>query len=284
MKSIFLFPVLVAVAAGCAHEPPKELLDARAAYADAQKAPGAPLVVNDMRDAQLSLADAEKRFKDDGDSKETRDVSYVAQKRAVAAHAKGDAMANLEEKKRLEADFSKWKDKVAMATREQLTQTKSALGAAQANADAERAGRIAAEQRANAALLAMKELQAKESEKGLVLTLSGSVLFKTNTSTLLPDAEKRLNDIAVALKEDKRNIVVYGFTDSTGTDAVNQKLSEDRAASVRSYLVKQGVPSERITSEGKGKSDPIADNATPEGRANNRRVEIVLKKSDDAAK
>ena len=71
-------------------------------------------------------------------------------------------------------------------------------------------------------------------------------------------------------------IVVEGYTDSVGSDATNQKLSKDRAESVRAYLVSKGVPSEKITSVGKGEANPVASNDTPEGRANNRRVEIVV--------
>ena len=84
MKSAFLSTALLVLVAGCASTtPPKELLDARAAYADAQQSPGAPLAVNDLRDAQLSLNDAERRWKDDGNDKETRDVAYVAQRKAI---------------------------------------------------------------------------------------------------------------------------------------------------------------------------------------------------------
>jgi len=70
--------------------------------------------------------------------------------------------------------------------------------------------------------------------------------------------------------------VVEGYTDSVGSDAANQKLSKDRAEAVRVYLVSKGVPSDKITSVGKGKANPVASNDTPEGRANNRRVEIIV--------
>jgi OOP family OmpA-OmpF porin len=73
--------------------------------------------------------------------------------------------------------------------------------------------------------------------------------------------------------------VVEGHTDSNGNDASNQKLSQDRAESVRAYLVQRGVKSERITAVGKGESTPVATNDTTEGRANNRRVEIIVQKA-----
>ena len=81
---------------------------------------------------------------------------------------------------------------------------------------------------------------------------------------------------ARALKEDGRSITIIGHTDSAGSDAANQKLSEARAEAVRTYLVSQGIPADHVKSEGAGESQPVADNKTPEGRANNRRVEIIL--------
>src|SRR6185369_14983622 len=110
----------------------------------------------------------------------------------------------------------------------------------------------------------------------LVLTLSGSVLFASGKSVLLPMALTRLSEAAKALKEDGRSITIIGHTDSQGSDESNQKLSVARAEAVRKYFVTQGLPGDRVKAEGAGESQPIADNATPEGRANNRRVEIVL--------
>ena len=72
-------------------------------------------------------------------------------------------------------------------------------------------------------------------------------------------------------------MVVEGHTDSQGADAMNQELSQKRAESVRTYLVSRGIAADRITAQGFGPSRPIADNTSPEGRANNRRVEIVVK-------
>ena len=112
----------------------------------------------------------------------------------------------------------------------------------------------------------------------MVITLSGSVLFASAKSDLLPDAQMKLNDVAKALSEqdpDSR-IVVEGFTDSQGGVAFNQNLSQSRADSVRVYLVSHGIASDRVTSQGFGLAQPIADNGTAEGRANNRRVQIVV--------
>jgi outer membrane protein OmpA-like peptidoglycan-associated protein len=118
----------------------------------------------------------------------------------------------------------------------------------------------------------------KQDPRGMVITLSGSILFVTNKSDLLPTAQVKLNQVAEALasQDSESKIVVDGYTDSQGAAAYNQDLSQRRAQSVRDYLVTRGIAPDRITAQGFGMNSPIADNATAEGRANNRRVEIVV--------
>jgi outer membrane protein OmpA-like peptidoglycan-associated protein len=125
----------------------------------------------------------------------------------------------------------------------------------------------------------------KEEERGLVLTLSGSVLFRSAESTLLSTSQVKLDQVASALLAiPARNIIVEGHTDSQGAVAYNQGLSQRRADAVRDYLVQKGYPSDRIQAHGMGKGSPIASNSSAEGRANNRRVEIVLQREERASK
>src|SRR5690606_11347460 len=136
-----------------------------------------------------------------------------------------------------------------------------------------------AEKRLAAAMKSLEEIaRVKEEQRGLVITLDGAVLFTTGKSTLLPIAETKLAKVAEVLQEqdDSKKIVVEGHTDSVGTEQNNLKLSQARADTVRTFLVSRGIKPERISAVGKGESQPIADNKTPEGRANNRRVEIVV--------
>jgi outer membrane protein OmpA-like peptidoglycan-associated protein len=108
-----------------------------------------------------------------------------------------------------------------------------------------------------------------------VTSLSG-VLFDTGKATLKPDAKITLAKFAgVMLVFGKTTMVVEGYTDNVGAEAANVKLSEARAKAVRDYLESQGIASNRLTSTGKGPADPVAPNDTPDGRAKNRRVEIV---------
>jgi len=117
----------------------------------------------------------------------------------------------------------------------------------------------------------------KEETRGVVITLSGSVLFATGKSDLLPIAQDKLNQVAKALTDQGfKSIVVQGYTDSVGSAADNDRLSLKRAQSVRDYLVTHGIPPEKATAEGKGANNPVADNKTADGRAENRRVEIVV--------
>ncbi|MGJ7514637.1 OmpA family protein [Pseudomonas baetica] len=110
-----------------------------------------------------------------------------------------------------------------------------------------------------------------------VITLSNDVFFGFNQSDLTPTAQSELDSIMGKLLDaDVTSIKVVGHTDSVGADAYNQALSERRASSVAQYLLSQGVAANKLTSEGKGETQPVADNETEEGRAKNRRVELHL--------
>lgn len=120
--------------------------------------------------------------------------------------------------------------------------------------------------------------QVRETERGLVVTLSGDVLFEFDKAVLLPRASIKLNQLAETLKKADLKLAIEGHTDSVGADAYNQDLSTRRSGAVRDYLISQGVPADRMQATGYGERVPIADNATPEGRAMNRRVEIVIER------
>ena len=110
-----------------------------------------------------------------------------------------------------------------------------------------------------------------------VIVLSDKVLFDFNSSTLTPAANQVLADISKRLTESAIiGVLVKGHTDSVGSEAFNQQLSQRRADSVAAFLVSQGVAADKIHTEGHGEGQPVADNATDEGRAQNRRVEIVV--------
>lgn len=109
------------------------------------------------------------------------------------------------------------------------------------------------------------------------LIMPGNITFDTNKSNIKPNFYSTLNKVAQTLTEDnKSGILVTGYTDSTGNDSINIPLSQARAQSVASYLASQGVSTTRINAQGQGSANPIASNATAEGREQNRRVEISI--------
>jgi outer membrane protein OmpA-like peptidoglycan-associated protein len=111
----------------------------------------------------------------------------------------------------------------------------------------------------------------------IILNMPGNITFATDSSNISADFYKVLDSVALVIKEfEKTYVDVVGYTDSTGAESYNQKLSEARASSVARYLESQGVLAARIVSSGMGESNPIASNDTAEGRSLNRRVEIVL--------
>ena len=111
----------------------------------------------------------------------------------------------------------------------------------------------------------------------LILNMPGAITFEVDRSDIRSDFYDVLNSVVLVVKEfDKTVIDVAGYTDSTGDDSYNQTLSEKRAASVGGYLTSQGVVAGRVVTRGYGERNPVASNDTPEGRQQNRRVELKL--------
>ena len=116
----------------------------------------------------------------------------------------------------------------------------------------------------------------RDTARGLIVNLS-DVLFDTGKSTLRPVAREKLAKISgIVLAYPDLRLAIEGNTDSVGSDAMNQTLSEQRAASVRDYLAQENIPAASMTSQGFGKTQPVASNDTAEGRQQNRRVELVV--------
>jgi outer membrane protein OmpA-like peptidoglycan-associated protein len=110
----------------------------------------------------------------------------------------------------------------------------------------------------------------------LKLTLANEVSFDVNSATVKPTFKPSLAKVAEVLKSYDSQMTVVGHTDSTGSESYNQQLSERRAEAVRAELIRDGVPAERLSAMGRGENEPRADNSTSAGRAQNRRVEILV--------
>lgn len=124
-----------------------------------------------------------------------------------------------------------------------------------------------------------------KADEGIIVKFDQGILFDFNSSTLRPEAQKSIANLVETLnKEPGTDILVIGHTDNVGTLAANQKVSNSRAAAVKSFAVSQGLTGSRVKTEGKNYSEPIASNDTEIGRAENRRVEIVIVASKEMQK
>lgn len=203
-------------------------------------------------------------------------------------------MALDDSKRRLEEAGQKYQ-----MSQSELAAQRAALDKAQSDLDAQRASMMAmqvelekerkareeAEKKAQEAAAELaKSMDVKQDARGIVITLPGNVFFDFGKADLLPNARQALDRVADTLSTlPDRSYVIEGHTDNIGSDADNQRLSERRAKAVRDYLVSKGIDDSRIQSVGKGESSPVATNDNPEGRATNRRVEIVVMRPPEAA-
>jgi outer membrane protein OmpA-like peptidoglycan-associated protein len=262
---------------GCAGTPPPpELLDARAAYMRAEAGQASQYKPDRVHEAKVALDKAERAYEDDPAGQETKDIAYLALRDAELAEVEGRDARAAQDKVHAEKQ-------IASLTQVQLSQTREQLASASDRLNSERTMREEAEKRARDAMdkLAAAGNSVKQESRGTVITIPGNVLFASGKSMLLAGAQARLTTVADVLKDQTdREITVQGHTDSQGSDAANLQLSQARAQAVRDYLVAHGVSANRIRAEGVGESKPIADNASPEGRANNRRVEIIVSGAD----
>jgi outer membrane protein OmpA-like peptidoglycan-associated protein len=277
--------VLFGAASACASaQPPAELVDARAAYARASTGEAKDVSPTALHDAKVALDRAEQAFNDKPDSDGTRDAAYIATRKAQLA----EVVASTALAKRDEEQNKAKSDANLRASANQaqgaLTQTREQLAQTSQQLETEKTARADAEKKAREALnkLAMANaLAVKDEPRGTVITVPAGVLFASGKSDLLGTASSKLQQVAEALKnEPDRKLTIEGHTDSQGSDQSNMELSQRRAQTVQAFFVSQGISADKITATGVGESRPIADNASPEGRANNRRVEIIVDRSE----
>jgi len=244
-----------------------------------------------------AAADREAQAKAQAEASErARLEAQLAAERAAREKAEADAAkaAALAQQQAAQAEAEKSRLAAEQAAKQQAeAEAARAAALAQqqaAQADAERARKMAedadrARQQAEAEKADLRKrlldqlnsvLQTTDSARGLIVNMS-DVLFDTAKYTLKPAAREKLAKISgIVLAHPGLSLKVEGHTDSVGSDEYNQLLSEQRASSVRDFLVQQGVPDHSVTSRGFGKTQPAATNDTAEGRAKNRRVELVV--------
>jgi OmpA-OmpF porin, OOP family len=240
----FVLAFTLLVIAGCASAPPRSpaLDEAQAAYDSARANPDVLRHARDNLDeaaGTLARADSAETI-DDMDS-----LAYVAHAQVRTA----EAIARRRVADARIGELSAEKRRVELEARE---------------------AELAASRRQ------LAELQARQTDRGTVITL-GAVLFATGRSDLAPGAAGTIERLARYLQDNpQRTVLIEGHTDSTGSDWTNLRLSQDRADAVRLALMTRGIAPDRLTATGLGPSQPIASNETAAGRQQNRRVEIII--------
>ena len=280
---------------------PLELYEAMNAIQIADAAGARKYATDAMATARTALQNAQDLDTHKGDRKQV--ITYAREAVQSAEDARiitirkikaEDEAAMQQDRNRAEQE----KRQAQLMAEQQAEQRKQAdAAAAQADAEAQRARAEAerareaqqqaeltkqqAEQQAAQARERLREqlnavLETTETARGLIVNMN-DVLFDFNKYTLKPEAREKLAKVSgILLAYPNLKLQVEGYTDNIGSDEYNQKLSEERADSVRSYLETQNVPDTNVTAAGFGKSDPVADNSTDSGRAQNRRVELVV--------
>jgi outer membrane protein OmpA-like peptidoglycan-associated protein len=299
MNTTFFKSAAIALAfalAGCSSTPltTPTLDEARAAYRDINSDPKvASLAPLEFRQASEALERANSAAAKRENLEEVDKLAYLAKQRietarevarAKSAEERAQAAARERDQVRLDARTAEAEKAKADAER-----ARAEAAAAQSQTEEARRQAAAAEQAARDAQARIAqfeavliELQAKKTERGMVVTI-GDVLFDVNQARLKPQGMDNVRKLAEVLKTNpERTVMVEGFTDSTGSDAHNQQLSERRATAVRDALVSQGVERARIQMRGYGERFPVASNNTAADRQLNRRVEIVL--SDESGR
>jgi outer membrane protein OmpA-like peptidoglycan-associated protein len=267
--------IALALALGACATAPKPnaaLESARAQVATAEADPNvikyAPL---DLETAKKDLALADAAAADHRDA-DVSQPAYMAAQTARLAQARAASKAydarvamGQQERERIQLAARTRETDIALQQRDQATLQAANAQQQAANAQAE-----------------LEALKAKQTDRGIVLTL-GDVLFDTGRAELNPGAAMKLDRLAQFLSEHAdRRVQVEGFTDSVGSDSYNQDLSQRRADAVKAALIGRGIDPARINTEGYGKAYPVASNNEASGRQLNRRVEVVIGNSNSA--
>jgi outer membrane protein OmpA-like peptidoglycan-associated protein len=272
-KRFFVLASTLLFAACATTPPPRELLDARAAYREAQSGAAARLAPAELYEAKVALDNAEQAFSDSPESEKTYTLAYVAQRIAQRVEAQANIKAATAEKDQASNDILKLQSEGLTKSQQELLKTRATLAE-------ERKARTEAERLAHDALAKVAEaakLAVKQDDRGTVIVLPGSVLFESGKAVLFPLAQQKLALLAEQIKNQKTAVItVEGHTDSRGAPEMNMQLSQARAESVRTFLISQGIPTEQVRAVGMGETKPVASNEKAEGRAENRRVEIVI--------
>lgn len=261
MNKLIITGLTALALAACASAPQRneQLEQARAEVQKFSANPMAQQAASDDLDAaRASLSQADTAFQQRKPPQQVDQLSYLAMRHAQSGEARiAEATA-----RRDVANAQQDRNRILLQARSREAQN--------------------AKQEAASARQELQDLQAKQTDRGMIMTLS-DVLFDTGKATLKPGADRDIDRLAQALKDNPNmRVKIEGYTDSVGSAAYNQGLSERRSEAVAEALHSRGVPDGQVEAQGFGKDYPVASNGTPAGRQQNRRVEIVF--SDESGR
>ncbi len=266
----------IAITSGCAGKRPNEALDsARATYerVSDETLQGA-YSTEDLNVAKRKLDSANKAWNEKKDKKTINHRAYLAEQYALIAEQRSELL-------RYEAKIDNGnmeRTKVQVDLRASEAQTAQQKAESLKKDVSEREAQLAQQLKE---LEELKAMQAKNTDRGMVLTL-GDVLFDTGESSLKAGARHNIERVASFLKSyPERTLTIEGHTDNTGDDDYNYNLSVERAFSVRSALMAQGIDISRIQAKGFGEDMPVASNSDASGRQQNRRVDLIFDQQQD---
>lgn len=275
--SVLAIAVCAALATGCASNQNAALTHAEKVYSDNKT--DASLMQNEKAAAHMAAAETAldkakynqtliTSFGEPVDAREVNSLAYVSEQNVLTAKeiaAKEAADAQL-------AQLKSERDAALLAKNERDRQRQAAELAAQQERD-----RAAAELAASLERAKERGAEVQQTEDEIKVTFR-KVTFDVNKTDIKPEFQAALDDLATALSKRYPNaaLEIKGFTDSSGSEEYNAKLSEQRAIAVKTFMIGKGLSQERLASRGLGEANPVASNDTPEGRAMNRRVELLV--------
>ncbi|HTT01375.1 MAG TPA: OmpA family protein [Steroidobacteraceae bacterium] len=260
--------------ASCATTPQRneQLEQARAQVQSLEQDPYAQRAANEqLNEARKALQSADDAFNKHASVDDVNYYAYLAERHAETGKAQADEARAREQVASAGAE----RDRILLQAK--TAQVTQAQAEAQNQAAQAAAARDALQREQQKEQQALANLNAHETQRGLELTLGSDVLFDTGSAMLKPGAGLQLDRLAGFMRQNPQTkIIIEGYTDSTGSAAFNESLSQRRAQAVQDALVAQSIDRDRIQAVGRGQDYPVASNATSAGRQQNRRVDIIL--------